>query len=83
MKSYNIPFPTEFTLTNQVIIWLDKFIDGPYYITNRSITVFKEKIAIQLILFSGDVQKFGLAKAMQSRMEKEETNEDQAEQRTS
>lgn len=64
MKSYDIAFPKEFTLTNQVTIWLDRFIDGPYYITKKSIIVFKEKTAVQLVLFSGDVQKFGLAKAM-------------------
>ena len=67
MKSYDIEFPKEFTLTNQVTIWLDRFIDGPYYITKKSIVVFKEKTAVQLVLFSGDVQKFGLAKAMNSK----------------
>lgn len=64
IKSYEVDFPQEFTLTNQVVIWLDRFIDSPYYITKKSIIVFKEKTAVQLILFSGDVQKFGLAKAM-------------------
>ena len=64
IKSYDIEFPKEFTLTNQVTIWLDRFIDGPYYITKKSIIVFKEKTAVQLILFSGDVQKFGISKAM-------------------
>jgi hypothetical protein len=64
MKSYNIEFPKEITITNQVTIWLDRFIDGPYYLTKKSIVVFKEKTAVQLVLFSGDVQKFGFAKAM-------------------
>lgn len=64
MKSYNIEFPKDLTFTNQVTVWLDRFIDGPYYITKNSIVVFKEKTAVQLILFSGDIQKFGLAKAM-------------------
>lgn len=63
IKSYDIGFPKEFTLTNQTTIWLDHFIDGPYYITKKSIVVFKEKTAVQLVLFSGDVQKFGIAKA--------------------
>jgi hypothetical protein len=64
LKSYEIDFPKGLTLTNKITIWLDRFIDGPYYITKKSIIVFKEKTAIQLILFSGDVEKFGLAKAM-------------------
>lgn len=73
MKSYDIEFPKEFTLTNQVTIWLDRFIDGPYYITKKSIIVFKEKTAVQLVLFSGDVQKFGIAKAMSLKNNTEET----------
>jgi hypothetical protein len=72
MKSYDIEFPKEFTLTNQVTIWLDRFVDGPYYITKKSIVVFKEKTAVQLILFSGDVQKFGMAKAMSLKSNTEE-----------
>lgn len=64
MKSYEIQFPKELTLSNQNMIWLDRFIDGPYYLTKKAIIVFKEKTAVQLILFSGDVQKFGFAKAI-------------------
>jgi hypothetical protein len=75
MKSYDIEFPKEFTLTNRVTIWLDRFIDGPYYITKKSIIVFKEKTAVQLVLFSGDVEKFGLAKAMSQKNNKEESEQ--------
>lgn len=71
IKSYSIDFPKDFTLSNQTTIWLDRFIDGPYYITKKAIVVFKEKTAVQLILFSGDVQKFGLAKAMSKNNEGE------------
>jgi len=78
MKSYDIDFPKEFTLTNQVTIWLDRFIDGPYYITKKSIVVFKEKTAVQLVLFSGDVQKFGLAKAMSLKNNNEEIGQTNA-----
>lgn len=72
LKNYDIEFPKEFTLTNQTVIWLDHFIDSPYYITKKSIIVFKEKTAVQLVLFSGDVQKFGLAKAMSLKSHTEE-----------
>lgn len=78
MKSYDIDFPKEFTLTNQVTIWLDRFIDGPYYITKKSIIVFKEKTAVQLVLFSGDVQKFGLSKAMSLKNNNEEIGQTSA-----
>jgi len=64
IKHYYMEFPKDLTLTNQTTIWLDRFIEGPYHIAKNGISVFKEKTAVQLILFSGDVQKFGLAKAM-------------------
>lgn len=61
---YDIPFPFDFRMTSQVIIFLDKFIDCPYYITNKSIFVTNEKKAVELTLFSGDLRKYGLTKAM-------------------
>jgi hypothetical protein len=64
LKSYSIYFCKETTITNQVMLWLDKFIDSPYYIDKNSIVVFKEKMAVQLILFNGDIQKYGIARAM-------------------
>lgn len=64
LATYDIPFPKEMPITSQVIIFLDQFIDCPYYITNRSITVTNEKKAVELSLFSGDIRKYGLIKAM-------------------
>ena len=64
LETYDIPYPKEMPLTTQVIIFLDQFIDCPYYLTNRSITVTNQKKAVELTLFSGDVRKYGLTKAM-------------------
>lgn len=64
IKSYEIPFPENLDLKAQVIIFLDRFIDCPYFLTDRSITVLSERKAIELYMFSGDVQKYGLIKAM-------------------
>ena len=69
LATYNIPYPKDLPLTTQVIIFLDKFIDCPYYITPKSIIVTNEKKAVELSLFSGDLRKYGLTKAM-SRTEK-------------
>lgn len=63
IKGYPIRFPKDTEWTSKLVIWLDKFIDCPYYIGVKEIVVFSEKMAIQLVLFSGDLQKFGLAKA--------------------
>ena len=71
IQTYDIPYPRDIPLTTQIIIHLDKFIDCPYYLTNRSITVTNERKAIELGLFSGDLRKYGLTKAM-SRSKKDE-----------
>ena len=64
LNVYEVPFPVGFDLKSQVIVFLDRFIDCPYYLTDRSITVLSEKKCFELHLFSGDVQKYGLNKAM-------------------
>ena len=64
LATYEVPFPKEMPVTTQVIIFLDKFIDCPYYLTNRAIHVTSEKKAMELHLFSGDLRKYGLTKAM-------------------
>ena len=64
LVTYDIPYPKDMPLTTQVIIFLDQFIDCPYYLSTRSITVTNEKKAVELTLFSGDLRKYGLTKAM-------------------
>ena len=64
LATYDIPYPKDMPLTTQVIIFLDQLIDCPYYLTNRSITVTNEKKAVELTLFSGDLRKYGITKAM-------------------
>jgi hypothetical protein len=68
IKTYKIEFPNEFSITPQVLLWLDQFIESPYYIDKRSITVLREKSAFELYLFSGDVRKMGYSKAMAKRL---------------
>lgn len=68
IKTYKIDFPKEFSFTPQVLIWLDNFIDSPYYITKKNITVLKEKAAFELYLFSGDIRKLGHNKALAKRL---------------
>ncbi len=64
LATYDVPYPKDKPLTTQVIIFLDKFIDCPYYLTHNSIVVTGEKKAMELHLFSGDLRKYGLTKAM-------------------
>lgn len=68
IKSYEIQLPENLKLTPQILIWLDNFIESPYYLDKKEIIVFTEKSAFELHLFSGDVAKMGHAKAMSKRL---------------
>lgn len=67
LKSYEVPFTEPIELSPQTIIFLERYIDCPYYLTVESITVFSEKKSFELYLFSDDIRKFGLIKAMNER----------------
>lgn len=63
LLSYDIDFPEEPIWTNELLLRLDRFLESPYYIQKKGITVFREKTAVELILYGGDLQKYGVAKA--------------------
>ena len=63
IKAHKVSFQEPVEYNNQLIIWLDNFIDCPWYITHKEIFVFNEKMAIQLVLFSGNIARFSAAKA--------------------
>ena len=65
LQMYEIPFPKDFTMTTQTVIYLDQFIICPYYLGNRSIWVTDEKKSMELHLFSCDLRKYGLVKAIE------------------
>ena len=75
LKEYEIPFTEPIELSPQTIIFLERYIDCPYYLTTQSITVFSEKKSFELYLFSDDIRKFGLIKAMNERQKDLEDNE--------
>ena len=64
LKTYNIKFPAKVIFTPQTYLWLDEFVDCPYFVDKLKIIVTTEKMALQLMLFAGDVTKYGLARAM-------------------
>ena len=63
IKEYRIKFEDPIYFTNHLMIWLDHFIDCPFYLRNQDIYVFSEKMAVQLVLFSGNIYKYSAAKA--------------------
>jgi hypothetical protein len=64
LATYEVPFPYYLDLKPEVIVFLDRIMDSPYFLTEKSITVTNEKKCFELYLFAGDVQKYGLIKAM-------------------
>lgn len=67
LQDYEIPFTEPIELSPQTIIFLERYIDCPYYLTTHSITVFSERKSFELYMFSDDIRKFGLVKAMKER----------------
>jgi hypothetical protein len=63
IKSYRIKFDDDIPPTNQLIILLNRYISCPFYVTQKEIHVFSENMAIQLVLFSGNIERFVRAKA--------------------
>lgn len=67
IKNYKIDLAKHITISPQVLIWLDHFIDVPYYLGKNFIKVLSEKAAFEIYLFSGDVRKMGASKALHKR----------------
>lgn len=64
LQSYDIPFTDPIELSPQTIIFFDRHMDCPYYLTNQCVVVFSEKKSFELYMFSDDIRKYGLVKAM-------------------
>jgi hypothetical protein len=75
LRSYEVPFTEPIDLSPQTIIFFDRNMDCPYYLTNQSITVFSERKSFELYMFSDDIRKYGLVKAM-NRQNKDSQNEE-------
>jgi hypothetical protein len=63
IKSYRIKFDEAPPPTNQMTIWLHRFMDCPFYLTKKEIYVFGERLAVQLMLFSGNIEQYSRSKA--------------------
>ncbi len=43
---------------NKFVLWLDNTFNCPFYLTHKKIYFFNEKPAVQLVLFSGNIEKY-------------------------
>lgn len=76
LQCYEIPFTEPIDLSPQTIIFFDRTMDSPYYLTNQSITVFSERKSFELMLFSDDIRKYGLVKAMNNQNKDSQMDEE-------
>ena len=76
LRYYEVPFTEQIDLSPQVIIFFDRNMDCPYYLTNSAISVFSEKKTFELYMFSDDIRKYGLVKAMNKQKPDNQTDED-------
>jgi len=76
LQCFEIPFTEPIDLSPQTIIFFDRHMDSPYYLTNQMIVVFSEKKSFELMLFSDDIRKFGLVKAMNAQNKSNQTDKD-------
>ena len=65
LKGYTIPFTDP----------IDLHMDCPYFLTNSAITVFSERKSFELYMFSDDIRRYGLVKAMNKRLSDNQTSE--------
>ena len=72
IKTYDISFPDKIIFTPQTYLWLDEYVDCPYFVDKKKIIVTMEKMALQLMMFAGDITKYGLARAMSKADEKKD-----------
>lgn len=65
IKKYRVVFDNpNFELLNKDLIRLGRYITCPFYWTQKEIYVYSENMAIQLVLFGGNIKKYLDAKDM-------------------
>ncbi len=57
IRCHRVEFTEPIHVNNSLILWIDRNINCPFYITPKEIYLFGERMAIQLVLFSGNLQK--------------------------
>lgn len=62
IKSYELTIPDDTIWTNELVLRLDRFMDSPYYLTNKTIILFRERTMVELVLFDSNIQRYSDAK---------------------
>lgn len=71
IRTYEVKLADDIVFTPQVILWLDEFLNSPYFVLPieatlyaSKIIVLKERAAFELYLYAGDVRKLGHSRAL-------------------
>lgn len=72
IRCHRVEFTESMYINNALLLWIDRNIDCPFYITPNEIYLFGERMAIQLVLFSGNIQK--MQRAQKRFAEKQENS---------
>lgn len=68
ISSYIVEFLEPIGLSSQSLIFLARYISCPYYIFSHTVLhVFDASTAAELYLFSNDISRYGLIKAINNR----------------
>jgi hypothetical protein len=64
VKFYKINYSTEVRqpFTNKFLLLLSNYMECPYYLDEDAIWVSAEQVAVQLIIFNGNIEKYCLLK---------------------
>jgi len=74
IQAYEVPFAEHMEINPSVIVFLSKHMECPYLLRYHSIIVFSERKSIELYLFSGDIKRYGLTKAIKAQKALPKTN---------
>lgn len=78
IEEFKVDLDQKIEWTSKMVLQLDHFVDVPFYLDTDAIYVFDSNMAIQLILFSGNLQKFGQARARSVALKQQEKIEKNA-----
>ena len=56
---HRVDYSKDTVFDSKLILFLDKFLDCPFFINEQAIFVMSSKKAVELSLLSGDIRKYG------------------------
>lgn len=74
LRAYQINFEDTLHASPSTMVFLAQYMDCPYLLRNNQIIVFSERKSIELYLFSGDIRRLGIVKAINKQRKLSNTN---------